>query len=468
MLELVGWAVGILIVLWASTWLIKKKFRQAQTWHILSMLRFTKKQKIFDILRNHPKAVNVLTDVGIVLGFGAIAVDYLWMQKKPIWQRIGMLAISAGFLGLLVGFLFPTQNPIVPIPVLYLQIAFGVFGFAGLILVSLFFSGIDIYHKLSAGKNACAGVAPVIPGVDLPNSPISVPIHAWLSFVIILIVHEASHGFVARKLGMKLQSYGLLLLGFLPIGAFVEPDEKQLQKMEKTNPRESLRLYAAGPASNFYFFIAGTIFLAAIAGLVLAPLVAPAFTGIKEQSVEGLKIDKVEENIVVCGSEFEAPAHNVLFEGDQIVQVDENEINNLGDYVQAIQEKEEYDLTVLREGETITANFEPNELGRIGILVKEIPNENFEKPLWYQIGLPVAGFLASFFGWLLLLNFLIAVANYIPVAPFDGGKMVVLLLTPYLGFLGNEEKRQKIITKFFIVVLLALVLINAAPLIIIN
>lgn len=467
-IELAGWIIGILIVFWVSTTLIKKKFKQAQTWHILSMLKFTKEQKIFDIFRNHPKLVNILTDIGIVIGFGSIAIDYLWMQQKPVWKRIIVFTASTTILGLGIGIIFPTQNPIIPTPEIYLQLAFGLFGFAGLILVSLFFSGIDIYTKLTAGKNACAGVAPIIPGVDFPNSPISVPIHAWLSFVIILIVHEASHGFVARKLGIKLQSYGLLLLGFLPIGAFVEPDEKQLQQMEKTKPKEALRLYAAGPASNFYFFILGSITLSLIAGLIISPILGPAFMGIKEKSVKGLEITKVEEKIVICGTEFEAPAHNKLFEGDQILKLDEKEIHNLTDYSKAIQGKEKYSITILRNEEEITHEFEPNELGRIGIIVNEIPNKEYQKPIWYEISLPIAGFLASFLGWLLLLNFLIAIANYIPTAPFDGGKMVVLLLMPYLGFLGNEEKRKKIITKTFIILLLVLILINALPLVIVN
>ncbi len=468
-LETLGWIIGILVGLGLTTLLIKRYAKNAQTWYIASMLRFTKPLKIFDVFQKKPNLVNALTDLGLVLGFGAIAIDYLWMQKKKNWQRVLVFGFSATALGFLTSLVFPTSNPIVPVPPFVLEATFGVFGFAGLILVSLFFSAIDIFTKLSLGKNACAGVAPVIPGVSLPNSPITVPLHAWLSFVIILIVHEASHGFVIRKLGMKIKSYGLLLLGFLPIGAFVEPEEKELRQLEKKQPREALRMYAAGPASNFYFFIAGGIILTLIGGFVIGPLLNPTLDQIHKSSVLGVEITEVSEKISICGTEFDAPAHNVLFAGDQILKVDENNVHTFQDYAAAVRGKKDFEMTILRDAQEKTIAFEPNELGRIGILVKNIPNPDYTPPDWYQPFLEIAGFITGFLGWLLLLNFLVATANYIPVDPFDGGKMVKLVLSPYLGFLKmSEQDTKKLVGRVFVFVLLILIIVNAAPLLIVN
>jgi membrane-associated protease RseP (regulator of RpoE activity) len=469
MVELFGWIALILVVLAGATFFIKKYVKGAQTWIIVSMVRFTKPLKIFDLFVKHPKWVNALTDIGLVLGFGAVAIDYLWMQKRPIIQRLIVFIASVAVLGFFTSLIFPTENPIIPIPPLITHLFFGVFGMAGLILVSLFYSGLDIITKLSAGKNACAGVAPVIPGVDLPNSPISVPLHAWLSFVIILIIHEASHGFVIRKLGMTLKSYGLLLLGFLPIGAFVEPDEKQLKQLEKKQPKEALRMYAAGPASNFYFFVLGGIVFAALGGLLIGPALMPLLTNIHLQTVNGVEISEVQEKIDICGTEFEAPAHGVLQPGDQILSVDGNPTHMLSDYSLAVREKENYTLTIMRNGETQDYSFEPNELGRIGITVREIPNPDYIPPFWYEPLRTVLGFIAGFLGWLLLLNFLVATANYIPVDPFDGGKMAKILVAPYLGFMGlSEEDTKMLVGKLFGLIFLVLVIINAAPLLIVN
>jgi membrane-associated protease RseP (regulator of RpoE activity) len=77
------------------------------------------------------------------------------------------------------------------------------------------------------------------------------------------------------------------------------------------------------------------------------------------------------------------------------------------------------------------------------------------------------GFVSGFLGWLLLLNFLVATANYIPISPFDGGKMANILVAPYLGFLNmSEDDTKKMVGKIFGIILLILILVNAAPLII--
>ena len=396
MLDILAWIVGIFLVMALVTKFIKKKFPNAQTWHVVSMLRFAKPLKIFDAFVKHPNLVNRLTDLGLVIGFGAVAIDFLWMQKRPTYQRILVFVFSIIVMGLLTSQVFPTENPIVPIPLIVMQVAFGIFGLAGIILVSLFFSGIDIFTKLSTGQNACAGVAPVIPGVALPGSPITVPLHAWLSFVIILIVHEASHGFVIRKLGMKLKSYGLLLFGFLPIGAFVEPDEKELKKLEQQKPREALRMYAAGPSSNLYFFLVGGLIVTLLGSMVIGPIIDPTIQDIRTQMASGVFIASVTDKIDICGTEFAAPAYGVLEEGDQLTQVDGVGVHNVQQYSAQVKEKETYTLTVLREGEEKEFTFSPNELGRIGIVVQDIPNENYTPPSWYEPGVAIIGFIASF------------------------------------------------------------------------
>lgn len=459
------WIIGFFLAAALFTRFIKKKFPAAQTWYVVSMVRFTKTRKIFDIFVKHPNAVNWLTDLGLVIGFGAVAVDFLWMQKRSMFERVLVFVASIIGLGFLTSLIFPLENPIIPIPTIIMQFFFGLFGLAGIILVSLFYSGLDILTKLSVGKNACAGVAPVIPGIDLPNSPISVPLHAWLSFVIILIVHEASHGFVIRKLGMKLKSYGLLLFGFLPIGAFVEPDENELRKLEKKNPRDALRMYSAGPSSNLYFFLVGGLVLSLLGSAVVGPLINPTLNQIHLSSVSGVNIKDVSDKITICGTEFEAPAHGILLAGDQITQVDGNAVQTVQQYSTAVRGKEDYTLTIFRNGVEKQFKFAPNELGRLGITVQDIPNENYTPPDWYNPFIQVAGFVASFLGWLILLNFLVATANFIPVDPFDGGKMAKLLLLPYFGFLKQgEEETKKIIGKVFIAILLVLIIINAAPL----
>ena len=68
-----------------------------------------------------------------------------------------------------------------------------------------------------------------------------------LALIVAIVIHEYSHGIQARAHGMRLRSFGLLQLGPLPIGAFAEPEEIEMDRAPK---RDRLRLFAAGPSIN--------------------------------------------------------------------------------------------------------------------------------------------------------------------------------------------------------------------------
>ena len=84
-----------------------------------------------------------------------------------------------------------------------------------------------------------------VPGIN-PIIPLG-----WgvVAFVIALVIHEFGHGIQARAHGMRVRSFGLLLLGPLPLGAFAEPEYEELMRAPR---RERQRMFAAGPATNIY------------------------------------------------------------------------------------------------------------------------------------------------------------------------------------------------------------------------
>ena len=71
------------------------------------------------------------------------------------------------------------------------------------------------------------GVAPIIPGIDIPLFA------GIISLAVLLVVHEFSHGLLARAAKVRLKSIGLLIFSIIPVGAFVEPDERQISKVKK-------------------------------------------------------------------------------------------------------------------------------------------------------------------------------------------------------------------------------------------
>ena len=68
-----------------------------------------------------------------------------------------------------------------------------------------------------------------------------------LALIVTLVIHEYSHGIQARAHGMNLRSFGLLMVGPIPIGAFAEPEEGEISRAPR---RERMRLFAAGPSIN--------------------------------------------------------------------------------------------------------------------------------------------------------------------------------------------------------------------------
>jgi len=100
-----------------------------------------------------------------------------------------------------------------------------------------------------------------IPGIN-PIIPVG---YGILALVVGIAVHELAHGIITRNGGMKVLSLGLLFLVF-PIGAFVEPDEKELQK---TTRAKRAKVFAAGPATNI---LVGLLILAIFSGIMMSSL----------------------------------------------------------------------------------------------------------------------------------------------------------------------------------------------------
>ena len=58
---------------------------------------------------------------------------------------------------------------------------------------------------------------------------------------------------------MRVRSFGLLITSLIPIGAFAEPEAKEISKSPL---RERMRIFSAGPAVNLIFAFFLTLILA--------------------------------------------------------------------------------------------------------------------------------------------------------------------------------------------------------------
>lgn len=134
----------------------------------------------------------------------------------------------------------------------------------------------------------------LIPGLN-PYLPI---IYGWTALIIGLVVHEGAHGVLARSLGFPVKSSGLLFLLVLPIGAFVEVDDKELAKAKA---RDSGRVLAAGPGSNITVAAVALLGLILVVGSMTPVVNGLGIVGVLQDS-QAEKLGVMPGNIVVSAA----------------------------------------------------------------------------------------------------------------------------------------------------------------------
>ncbi len=456
---------GFLLVSLIFTYILKH-FNIGETHVIITLLRSKKAVKFFDLFTKPKRLLELIADFGLIIGFGAIGVDYLFGRKLSLVKRIALFFVAAIFFTAFFFFILSPffKNPLIENDYSMLfSFFFGIAGFSGLILVTLIVSGIEIIFRTLSGEKTCPAVAPVIPGVEIPNVPITVPLHGWISLLLILIIHEGSHGILMRKVKLTVKSTGIILLGFLPIGAFVEPEDKELKKLNKL---DAVRIFTSGATANFLAFIVfGFLSLLAIVFLV-NPFLVPTFDSLNRMSIQGIQIGEMQEFSELCGVKYSNSAFGKLLPGMKLLEVEGQKIQIFSDFIKHSQGKKEVKVKLKSlDGKIVEETLSRNKLNLFGFTVKPIPNPDFEMPFHFTVIGIVFSFLASFILWFVLLNLMVSLVNFLPTEPFDGGKIAKIVFTEYLGFTGwSQEFKEKIISRFFGIGTLILLLINIMPL----
>ncbi len=320
------------------------------------------------------------------------------------------------------------------------------------------------------------------------------------AIIIVALVHEGFHGVYMRLNKVKIKSTGFGFLG--PILAFfVEPEEKQLEKI-KVFPQ--LSILAAGVFANI---VTGIIFLllfflmfntayapygVAIAGysgfVASGDTLQQGVLGNETISIDGINVTQITLNNrsyfidkEVLGNEQVVFYHDLgaIRSGMRGIII---EINNVPTTTttELRTEIDKYDI-----GETITikTDYENNiqeyelELGEsyevadykvLGIGVGENPLWVFRIIEWFKEtgvvykakSLPeLTNFFYYLFGWIVLINFLVALFNMLPIAIFDGGRFFYLTV---LGITKSQKIAQKVfkfVSSFLLLLVLAMMII---------
>ncbi len=195
-----------------------------------------------------------------------------------------------------------------------------------------------------------------LPGIN-PLIPIWFGI---LGLAIAIIVHEFAHAILARVADIKVKSLGLVFL-VVPIGAFAEPDEDEMEKVDKM---KRARIYAAGPTTN--------IVLAVIVVLIFSTM----FMGSITPREEGIVISNIVENSPAARAEIN--------QGEQILWIADERIKNNDDLssidippgedveVKTLRGEEERSYTEVTTGLVIAGVIEDYPADQAGLAVGDI------------------------------------------------------------------------------------------------
>ncbi|RMF05217.1 hypothetical protein D6764_05250 [Candidatus Woesearchaeota archaeon] len=309
-------------------------------------------------------------------------------------------------------------------------------GFIGMIIISVML--VDSLWKLITVPDSPPGVAPIIPGIKIPGSPIFVPLwYGIISLFFVVLVHEAAHGLVAKSHGIPVKSTGIVFFGPL-IGAFVEPDEK---KLAKKGDVVQYSVFAAGPFSN--------VVLAVIVALVLNLLITPVY-GLVFQS-DGFTFEGVQEGYPAEAAGIKPGM--VFTEANGAPLKDANEFLKL---ISVMKPNETLVLNGTNGTFSVTLTKHPEEpyrgyMGVTGLTTHTVlRSDSFAAKAFSEVLVMIATLLK----WILILSLGIGLANLLPIGPVDGGRMLLTALQS----LFPKEKAELLWRKISMATLLIILL----------
>jgi membrane-associated protease RseP (regulator of RpoE activity) len=264
----------------------------------------------------------------------------------------------------------------------------------------------------------------LIPGITLSLSPNTL-FFFGLSIAIIMISHELSHGVASRAEGIGVKSVGLILLAIIP-GAFVEPDEEDLNRAKKSS---QARVYAAGSTANIL------IALLALSLMLNAPYILSPFY---QTTSIGIQVPEIE-----AGS----PADGVLKTWDVILSVNGSattDTESFAKILKATTPNSTVPVVVMRDGEIKTFDFKLGYSAKTNSSYIGIINAfSYYQPKYPYVSTSFPFYFVGSSSWIYLLSLNVGLINMMPVASLDGDKLVGILV----NFVLKDKKKSAQISK---------------------
>ena len=313
------------------------------------------------------------------------------------------------------------------------------------VIVALLVFGAVVSTRLTPSQAPSVTEAVGLPGIN-PFIPIG---YGIIALVVGIVLHELSHGVVARSQNIGVKSLGILWC-VLPVGAFVEQDDAQMMAASR---RKRDRVAAAGVLANFGLAV---LFFFALSGLVASSV---------QPNANGVAVAEVQSG---------SPAANLtLAPGNIITSINGTATTTATLFESALANSKPGENVSIsyysaRVGRTVTTSVtlatNPNNRSRgfLGVAVSVLtPVELKQTLIWppgstqgpvvgaiYWVILPLGGLepiqgptadyfhitgplggansgafwiAANILYWLAWMNLLLGLSNALPLVPLDGG-----------------------------------------------
>jgi len=406
-------------------------------------------KKVAALAKKHHRFWKAYGDFGIILAFGLVGALYVFRKyrgkKKWLYSAVASLfllspTLSTMVIYLLTGESYMTTNSLF-VGDLWAQAFFQLFllcfGYSFSLVLLIAQSAIDIVVGYLSGAAVQAAVAPALPGVSVKGSPFQIPWYGWLAFPILIFVHELSHGILVKAQGLRLKATGLLMFGIFPLGAFVEPDEKQLLKAPA---HEQLRVYSVGSAANYL-----TSF-AVLALFIMAMMPVLDAAGFYD------RYDSYYDHPLIGDVLETSDGYGRLEPGTRILSINGTSIPSIAALHDATASAGPGALLMMQ---TDGGTFGVRLSGESMIGVTGLVDTFREMPLDMQ----AIAWTIRFLGLVVFFNFIVGVMNLLPMYPLDGGFMLQAFVSTKKG-----KKKAKLVAKAMTVFVLLLLAINMLPL----
>ncbi len=326
-------------------------------------------------------------------------------------------------------------------------------GYVGLIFISyiLIRNLWDLFTK----PEAVSGVSLVLPGVNVPGLGV-LPFWYWLiAIFVIAVVHEFSHGIVARAHKLEVKNTGFVFFGPI-LGAFVEPDEKKLRKEQDIIQYSVL---SAGSFSNILLAIVALIFMALLFSPWQQSMVQPT----------GFTFDSYVERVEGKVSAGKLPAEQYPFAqagiptGTLVTGINDLPTTNFQEFADELSFYKPGEKVMVKTKDkeySITLAANPDQQKKPFLGIKDIENE-FDIKAGYSAGLGkiayyIVNWLTGFLRWLFILSLGIGLFNLLPLPIVDGGRMAQVFLHRLKGPEVGERRYRQVSLLFLLIVLMNL------------